>query len=477
MLWPKGSGSAAAPIRLDAWGSGRLPQIHAQTGEPAALKLFDQEYWEIAHLEFAGGEPYGVFISGSKGILHGVHLHDLVVHDVTGEPKNKETGLVVIAAGTEQQHFDDLLIDGVTAYHTSQWAGIMVAGVAHGFPPESSRNTNVVIRNSSVHDVAGDGIVLFQVNNGLIENSAAWLTGMQPTEKIGTPNAIWTWMCRNCTVRHSEAFLTDSPGVDGGAFDIDYGNDDNVVEENYGHDTQGYCFAVFAAGWVTANSQVRNNICAANGLSPRLALLQGAVYLSTWNNGKIKGLDISGNRIFWNPRVAAAAVVNVADFIGSGIFEKNTIHSCSPSVFRSSPSLVLRENSLERCSEERRHEADAWSLTAFVSASEQDHESRGQVALLESVHRQFPELKIRIVVVGTSASNSESRGNLRYDWNTGDLGLEFSDAASRVPALVLTDASGKSMWRHDGFTSPGELGLVLRSFIGDPDYAQLRIEP
>lgn len=343
MLWPKGSGSAAAPIRIDSWGTGALPKIQAEAGQEAAFKLFDQEYWSISRLEFAGGEPYGVFISGSKGILHGVYLNDLVVHDVTGKPTNKESGLVVIAAGTEQQHFDDLVIDGVTAYHTSQWAGIMVAGVKHGFPPETSRNTNVVIRNSIVYDVAGDGIVLFQVNNGLIENSVAWLTGMQDTQSIGTPNAIWTWMCRNCSVRHNEAFLTDSPGVDGGAFDIDYGHDDNVVEENYGHDTQGYCFAVFGAGWVTTNSEVRNNICASNGLSPRLALLQGAVYLSTWNRGKIKGLDISGNQFFWNPRVATAAVVNVAEFIGSGTFERNTIHSCSPSTVRSNPSMVLRE--------------------------------------------------------------------------------------------------------------------------------------
>src|SRR5581483_7037013 len=235
-----------------------------------------------------GGQPHGVFISGTKGILHGIHIQDVLIHDVTGEPKTKEDGLLVIAPGTEQQHFDDVLLDGVTAYRTSQWGGIMVAGVAHGFPPESSRNTNVIIRNSIAHDVAGDGIVLFQVNNGLIENSVAWHTGMQDTETIGTPNAIWTWMCRNCAVRRSEAFLTDSPGVDGGAFDIDYGDDDNVVEENYGHDTQGYCAAIFGAGWVTSHSIIRGNICAANGLSPRLARRQGAIFLSTWNNGKLK---------------------------------------------------------------------------------------------------------------------------------------------------------------------------------------------
>src|SRR5581483_8454821 len=108
----------------------------------------------------------------------------------------------------------DVLVDGVTAYETSQWAGIEVGDVTHGFLPEARRSTNVVIRNSVVHDVAGDGIVLFQVNHGVIESSVAWHTGMQETETIGTPNAIWTWMCGDCTVRRNEAFLVDSPGVD-----------------------------------------------------------------------------------------------------------------------------------------------------------------------------------------------------------------------------------------------------------------------
>ncbi len=300
-------------------------------------------------MEFSGGQPYGVFISGTEGVLHGIRIRDIVVHDVTGEPKNKESGLVVIAAGTERQRFDDLLIDGVTAYHTTQWAGILVASVAHGFPPETSRNTNVIIRNSIVHDVAGDGIALFEVNNGTIENSAAWLTGMQRSESIGTPNAIWTWMCRNCAVRHSEAFLTDSPGIDGGAFDIDYGDDDNVVEGNYGHDTQGYCAAVFAAGWKTGNATFRNNVCAANGLSPRLARMQGAIYLSTWNGGVIDGLVISGNRIDWNPPVATAAIVNVASLAGHRLFENNTIRSCSPVTVRSNASLTFERNSFEGC--------------------------------------------------------------------------------------------------------------------------------
>lgn len=517
MLTPKGSGSAAAPIRVGAWGTGPLPVIEAGKRDEAAVKLFNQEYWTIQDLEFSGGTRHGIFITGTKGVLHGIRVRDVVIHGVSGDPRTKEDGLLTIASGTAKQHFDDVLIDGVTAYGTSEWAGIVVAGVAHGYQQEDSRNTNVTIRNSIVHDVTGDGIVLFETNNGRIENSVAWRTGMQDKETIGTPNAIWTWMCRNCTVRHNEAFLTDSPGVDGGAFDIDWGNDNNVVEGNYGHDTQGYCVAVFGAGWVTTNSIVRNNVCAANGLSPRLARRQGAVFLSTWNGGQIQGLDISGNRIFWNPPLAAPAVVNTADFVGTATFEENTIRSTSPWLLQSDSSLSFDRNRYEYCgrgktkwqyggrvwhgfheyqqgSGEDAHSrelegecgakapdqegdplepASPWQLTAVVSAASDAHDSRGEVAMLESIHAQFPQIQVKIVVDAESIPNESDRENLRYDWNAGDIPLAFKSLpAAQLPSLRLANPSGKIVWKHAGFTPPGELGILLRTYF-TPQYAEM----
>jgi len=51
----------------------------------------------------------------------------------------------------------------------------------------------------------------------------------------------------------------------------------------------GYCIAVFAAGYVTANSEVRGNLCIDNALSPRSPPCQGAVYvipgMAAWFRG------------------------------------------------------------------------------------------------------------------------------------------------------------------------------------------------
>lgn len=493
-LSPKGSGEPNAPIVLDAWGDGPLPQIQAEAGAEAALRLSDQEYWTIQHLKFIGGDPHGIFITGTKGVLHGIHIRNVIVHGVTGTPKNKEGGLLVIAHGSAQQRFDDVLVDGVTAYGTSQWAGILVGGVAFGFLPEEARSTNVAVRNSIVHDVAGDGIVLFQVNRGIIENSAAWYTGMQDTQTIGTPSAIWTWMCRDCAVRRCEAFLIDSPGVDGGAFDIDYGNDHNVVEESYGHDTQGYCVSIFGAGWTTTQSTVRRNVCAANGRSPRLAARQGAVYLSTWDKGRLQGVEIYENRIWWNPPIATEAVVNTADFEGTGAFDNNAIQSSVPRIYRGNeslrlgrvmvptqpvagrdggpmPVLALREPNGQPVA--LGASPGAWRLYAFVSS-----DGNG-LTIAASAHRQFHSLGLDTVLIVPADLSPEQASNLRWDWNLPGATVLCDDGAARKalqisgPAIILVSAAGRIAWRHDGLTSPGDLGLILRSYLGNPDYAQL----
>jgi hypothetical protein len=345
-LWPKGSGSESAPIRVSVYDTGVRPKIVADTKSEVALKLFNQEYWNIDSLEISGGNTFGVFVSGDKGVLHHIHLANLLVHDVGGtEMKHKESGLVVISPGSADQRFDDVLVDSVTAFNTQEWVGILVGGGNFGWPPESTWSTHVTIRDSIVHDVQGDGIVLFRVREGRIASSVAWKTGMQTTENMGTPNAIWTWMCRDCVVEGNEAFLTDSPGVDGGAFDIDYGNTNNSVIGNYGHDTQGYCIAVFAAGFITRHSEVRGNTCLNNGRSPRMAQYQGAVFLHTWNDGKVDGLVVEDNAIYWNPPGMAPALINDASFQGDGaIFKNNRIESTSPWMITTNRSLTLKAN-------------------------------------------------------------------------------------------------------------------------------------
>jgi hypothetical protein len=347
-LKPNGSGAQGRPIKLGAYGVGALPKV-VGTGNEAGLKLENQQWWEIENLDIKGGDPYGVWITGSAEKLNHFRLTNVVVHDVTGTPKMKDSGLVVIGPENKSKTtFNDIVIDGVTAYNTTQWAGIIVTAGPYT-PPNIMRGTDVTIRNSVIHDVAGDGILLSTAKKGLIERNVAWNTGMQYTESIGTPNGIWEWECEDCMVQYNEGFYSDSPGVDGGVYDIDWGNINNTVQYNFAHDTQGYCVAVFGAGGdqgSSLHSVVRGNLCIDNGRSPREAQRQGAIYLSTWDNGHLSDVQIYGNTVFWDPSTRAAALVNdaVIDASAPRVFSNNLIVSRSPLLVQSTNSLQLHGN-------------------------------------------------------------------------------------------------------------------------------------
>lgn len=527
VLSPRGSGSAEAPIRLTAYGVGARPRIIADAKAEEALHLFNQQYWDIDSLDISGGNTYGIFISGDTGVLHHIHLSNLLVRDVLGgKMQHKESGLVSISPVSVKAHFDDIVVDDVNAWHTNQWVGILIGGGNLGFPPASDWNTNAVIRNSTVHDVQGDGIVLFRVRHGLIDSSVAWSTGMQDTQTIGTPNAIWTWMCDECTVSRSEAYLTDSPGVDGGSFDIDYGNTKNSVLDSYGHDTQGYCVAVFAAGFVTHDSVVRGNLCINNGRSPRMAIYQGAIFIWTWNNGSIDGLKVEKNSIYWSPFEDTPAVLNRGQMkTGTASFRDNAIYSTSPRILESNTSMSLAADSYHYFGQvslrwtygdhgyatlaDLQNQAQQESGASLVQRPLKDwaqvfvqrntasppyelnctlpvaldadgllsDAALQQLVVLKSFAQQYASQGLKVSVTMTSANPklfaSESFRNAMTDLELRNIDAKQQMASTNTITLELSQPGGHVVDRWTGETGPVELGLALRKIFGEPIYAQM----
>ena len=595
MLWPKGSGtSTSAVITLGAYGVGALPIINGGNNE-AAVKLFDQQYWQIQNIETRGGNPRGISVGGNTDnlALNHFRITNVVVRDVGGYATSKTNGLVALAVAGDGQTLNDVVIDGVTAYNTRQWSGIVVVAGGRWRGEATARGNNITIRNSTVYNVAGDGIIAFIAQNALIENnvvynigalnhvknrgfeigttadwtaygaasasntntcrqsyslnagsnsgvtqsfaavanmtytfggvgavSASGKTGwigvkvkdsngavlldrlvaytqtsceqkhssittpanaatiemylwsdsasgtfkaddlllqvtpnsmsnldfeagtftnwnsdwgnsqvvasdarsgtyalqigaagggraatlskmigspwgteltlsasgklaaagdsgwvgvhiygskgshvhvglnfdstvyaeksapvqyspvtdevitdaflyvwkgngngnffvddIHLTSLVGTPNGIWTWTCTTCTVQLNEGYNTDSPGVDGGVYDIDWGNANTTVQYNYGHDAAGYCIAVLGAEWTTTNSVVRYNVCANNARRPELAY-QGSLLFYTWSaNGAIDGVQVYNNTFSHTPVIPDSPVI--ADGYGS----------------------------------------------------------------------------------------------------------------------------------------------------------------
>ena len=514
---PQGSGTADQPIRLTAYGQGPRPRIASTSKDRQTLLLFNQEHWQIDSLDLSGSNTYGIFVSGDQGTLHHIHLKNLFVHDVQGGAlKNKDNGLVVVGPSSAHAVFNDVLVDGVVAAHTSQWAGILVGGGPYDFPPEFPLNSHITVRNSSVQDVYGDGIVLFRDSDGLIENNVTWETGMQPTQNVGTPNAIWTWTCTDCTVRDNEAFLTDSPGVDGGAYDIDWGNTRNTVERNYAHDTQGYCIAVFAAIHVTSESVVRDNLCIDNDLSPRLAAQQGAITLFTWEGGAIRGLRIEHNTILWNPPVAAApAIVNDATIDGApAAFTGNRIESSSPFFYRSNAQFAPSRNNYvykgagdAKFTLGDRHEVSLAALQAAGieqgttlkqgSATTRTEialrleatidftldadgllapDPRAQLMVLRSLAAQYGPAALAMTVhlhtaAKPSAEELADRANALVDLDATSIRFDRNGQQSGLIRLLTSDGRLLEQWH--GYQNAATLGGAVRALLGAPHFAAM----
>jgi Right handed beta helix region len=489
-LEPRGSGTEAAPIRIAAYGEGSLPRIVDGFKDAAAFRLCDQQFWEIESLDVSASTTYGVLVEATDATMHRIVLRDLLVHNVRGSLKHKESGLVVLHSTGKGGRFDGVLVDGVQAFDTTQWSGIFVSDAAH-----------VQVINSITHDVQGDGIVVFSSHDALIAHSLAWHTGMEHQETIGTPNAIWTWRCTDCVVEDNEAFLADSPGVDGGAFDIDFGNSHNTVRRNYGHDTDGYCVSVFGAFGPTTASVVEDNLCRANGLAPRLAQRQGAILLMTWQGGSIDGLLVKNNRVEWNPPGDTPAVRGGADLRSTGVvFSGNQIRSSGISFI--DPELkyagdhniysVLGAGASELAAAKMRflklpesnskvqvwdgtqvvRAAGPWSLTATVS---DDREARDRVRAtlvrLVSAALQFGHAGLRVALTGDADVLA-----LAADWQLPEAGVVLqARAPDALPSLKLISPGGETVeeWKYPGCV---ELGTALNEHLGRPNFAFLPFE-
>jgi hypothetical protein len=505
----RGSGSAENPISISAYGTGALPRIEARKGDEAAFRLFNQEYWDISSLDLHGGTSYGVFISGDAGTMHHFHLRDLTVADVYGKLKRKESGLVVFSPTKGDATFDDVDLDGILASDTSQWAGIFINGASRDKPA-----SHVRVRNSMVHNVQGDGIVFFNTSDGRVMRSGAWHTGMQFVESIGTPNGIWTWHCTDCIVEDDEAFLTDSPSVDGGAFDIDYGNTRNTVRDSYGHDTQGYCVGVFAAQGPTITSVIDHNLCTNNGISPRLAKRQGAILFTTWSGGIISGVEVLRNQIDWQPPEDTPVIQTDSSLHASGVLLKdNEIRSSASSfvaselTYRGEDNRYVLENNTAATFTKVQHQlagspevhltlrnasaappdqtvvraavvpARAWTLTAHVPrrmlSSVGSPQLRGILVALKSAAVQFdPDvMKVYLDMDGDPTK-------VASDWELHEDGVQLKQnplSKSSDLLIELMSPTGKIVQKWNGYVGPVALGLALQ-YAGLPhSYGRLSI--
>jgi parallel beta-helix repeat protein len=253
------------------------------------IHLHNQQYWEISNLDISNlvegftnpmartdaqgtlidnKDLRGIRISGNNGeTLSNFHLHDLNIHDVTGQiwwiggsasssgpgfrlatgwDASKRTGAILVEGldGDNPTIFTNVTVENNVfernsfgAFTTKQFLGtkIWATPSANSYPyndPNFKPHTNITVRGNYIDQSGwyhGDGIYLTSVRGALVENNVVKDPGVCGIEMY------WS---DSITVQYNEVYGSTSKGGGGdtNGIDPDIRTSNIIVQYNYIHD-------------------------------------------------------------------------------------------------------------------------------------------------------------------------------------------------------------------------------------------------
>jgi hypothetical protein len=311
-LWPKGSGAADRPIVIDRYGGVSNPIIHGAGTAEDAVKLYNQEFWEIRNIEVTNTGANvrarrGVhLILDNYGTARSVIVSHVVVHDVNGDLNNKDTGGIIWSIHGEKRpsRFDGLTIDHCSVYKVDRQG---IAGQSsHWMRKFWFPSLRVRIRHNSVEDIGGDGIIPWACDGLLAEFNVAKRCNQRSQ---GFNAGIWTWSCDNSIFQYNESYMTGGT-KDGEGFDSDYNSRNAIFQHNYSHDNEGGFMLI------CNNGKHKNDVNVGNiGTIIRNNLSQDDAVRSFHLAGPIQGTSIYGNEVH-NGTGREVNLIQISDWEG-----------------------------------------------------------------------------------------------------------------------------------------------------------------
>jgi hypothetical protein len=292
---------------LGSYGNGRAIVL-SRKGDGIIMR--DVAPLSISNLvvQGEGADGCGVVVenTATNAMLNGVMLSSL---DVTG------FGQHGVTISGREYGFKKVRVEGCSL-HGNKRGGLEIAGKL-GWNASHYAHADVEVRDCAAFDNSGDpafqsshsgsGIVLYQVDGGLVERCAAWNNGALCPATGGGPVGIWTCASRRVTIQFCESFANKTRRMDGGGFDIDGGSEECVLQCNYSHDNFGPGLMVYTypyAPFRDHNNTVRFNLSVNDGLGGP----EEGRYAGLWvraDAGKMSGLKIYNNTVVTRGRNAA----------------------------------------------------------------------------------------------------------------------------------------------------------------------------
>jgi len=257
-LRPQGSGAPGAPSVIDQYGEGDFPPLIEAGGAESAIRLHNQEYWTIMHINVSNRAAdstvarSGIEVVGKDtGALHGIRLADIRVHEVQGSPRS--SGILIHALGDRQPTwFEGVTIDHCRVErvpHTGISLGSAWAAMPGSPVPKTGRLLpiapwkDVVVSNNFVAEAGYSGILVRAADSPLICRNVVAASNWN-LDANGYGVGLWTTGCIAAVMEGNEVYDTREPycgasnGADGNAFNISR-NLRCTYRRNFSHDNRG----------------------------------------------------------------------------------------------------------------------------------------------------------------------------------------------------------------------------------------------
>ncbi|NJO25803.1 MAG: T9SS type A sorting domain-containing protein [Bacteroidia bacterium] len=191
-----------------------------------------------------GGVVFGAYPSdGTQSGYNNINVWSNTLHD-NGDCGVSSYGYYPAASGSTTYAHTDVYIGWNTTYN------------------------NFGVKNKGNN--SGNGIVMGDVKDCIIENNVAYNNGWYSNFTGGGPVGIWVWDATNVTIQYNESHHngTGSGTPDGGGFDLDGAVTNSKMQYNYSHDNWGAGYLLFEFGVPRGNNKnntVRYNISQNDG--------------------------------------------------------------------------------------------------------------------------------------------------------------------------------------------------------------------
>ncbi len=311
VLSAEDAGTSNAPVVIDSFGGGRATIL---AGQQTGISVENAGGITVKNLILAGSgrtNNLGYGICFDNTLTNEDRLGFIRIANV----ETRDFGIFGILVGGSHSGFEHVIITNCVT-HGNLRGGMEVAG---RLPWDSNvyAHADVRVTRCQAFDNTGDpnylqnhsgsGIILYQVDGGVMDQCSAWNNGAL-CRSSGGGVGLWTCASRRVVIQHCESFGNKTSGGDGGGFDIDGGCIDCVLQYNYSHDNDGPGLMVYSypyASFADSGSVVRFNISENDSR-------KGRRYAGLWvrtDGREITGLEIYNNTVVIGPWTDQAALI------------------------------------------------------------------------------------------------------------------------------------------------------------------------